>query len=187
MVLVRILVEPPITIARPSGCNCPLCKLGCTSAFRFQFRRDHSLRQSVYYSVSSSLFSRSERVSPQLLGVATEQMSLSLRHTLVGLFIVLNSTSGNAVDIVVGFVALFKGEVRIVQTFVCTRIFLHYTCLLCTDAWLYFIRYSLGFGLLLLRWYVDVSASRTRTLIRAAPQLACSCARAGLRRLPQKR
>jgi hypothetical protein len=45
-------------------------------------------------------------------------MSLSLGQTLAGL---LNATFGNAVEIIVGIVALFKGEVRIVQTSVCTR------------------------------------------------------------------
>ncbi|KAH9996846.1 calcium/proton exchanger [Russula vinacea] len=49
----------------------------------------------------------------KLLGDATEQMSLSLGQTLAGL---LNATFGNAVEIIVGIVALFKGEVRIVQT-----------------------------------------------------------------------
>jgi Ca2+:H+ antiporter len=48
-------------------------------------------------------------------------MSLSLGQTLAGL---LNATFGNAVEIIVGTVALFKGEVRIVQTSVCARIFL---------------------------------------------------------------
>jgi Ca2+:H+ antiporter len=45
-------------------------------------------------------------------------MSLSLGQTLAGL---LNATFGNAVEIIVGIVALFKGEVRIVQTSVRTR------------------------------------------------------------------
>ncbi|SRR6266852_1661386 len=45
-------------------------------------------------------------------------MSLSLGQTLAGL---LNATFGNAVEIIVGIVALLKGEVRIVQTSVCTR------------------------------------------------------------------
>ncbi|KAH9996843.1 hypothetical protein BJV77DRAFT_1148540 [Russula vinacea] len=49
----------------------------------------------------------------KLLGDATEQMSLSLGQTLAGL---LNATFSNAVEIIVGIVALFKGEVRIVQT-----------------------------------------------------------------------
>ncbi|KAI0006180.1 Sodium/calcium exchanger protein-domain-containing protein [Russula compacta] len=49
----------------------------------------------------------------KLLGDATEQMSLSLGQTLAGL---LNATFGNAVEIIVGIVALLKGEVRIVQT-----------------------------------------------------------------------
>ncbi|KAI9507358.1 Calcium/proton exchanger [Russula earlei] len=49
----------------------------------------------------------------KLLGDATEQMSLSLGQTLAGL---LNATFGNAVEIIVGLVALLKGEVRIVQT-----------------------------------------------------------------------
>ncbi len=54
----------------------------------------------------------------QLLGDATEQMSLSLGQTLAGL---LNATFGNAVEIIVGLTALFQGEVRIVQTSVSTR------------------------------------------------------------------
>jgi hypothetical protein len=45
-------------------------------------------------------------------------MSLSLGQTLAGL---LNATFGNAVEIIVGIVALLKGEVRIVQTSVRTR------------------------------------------------------------------
>ncbi|KAI0302196.1 Sodium/calcium exchanger protein-domain-containing protein [Russula brevipes] len=49
----------------------------------------------------------------KLLGDATEEMSLSLGQTLAGL---LNATFGNAVEIIVGIVALLKGEVRIVQT-----------------------------------------------------------------------
>ncbi|KAN0123716.1 H+/Ca2+ exchanger Vxc1-like protein [Russula decolorans] len=49
----------------------------------------------------------------KLLGDATEQMSLSLGQTIAGL---LNATFGNAVEIIVGIVALFKGEYRIVQT-----------------------------------------------------------------------
>ena len=53
---------------------------------------------------------------PQLLGDATEEMSLSLGQTLAGL---LNATFGNAVEIIVGLVALLEGEVRIVQTSVC--------------------------------------------------------------------
>ena len=54
-----------------------------------------------------------ESTSRQLLGDATEEMSLSLGQTLAGL---LNATFGNAVEIIVGLVALLKGEVRIVQT-----------------------------------------------------------------------
>ena len=45
-------------------------------------------------------------------------MSLSLGQTLAGL---LNATFGNAVELIVGIVALLKGELRIVQTSVCTR------------------------------------------------------------------
>ena len=45
-------------------------------------------------------------------------MSLSLGQTLAGL---LNATFGNAVEMIVGIVALLKGEIRIVQTSVCTR------------------------------------------------------------------
>jgi len=48
-------------------------------------------------------------------------MSLSLGQVLAGL---LNATFGNAVEVIVGLVALFKGEVRIVQTSVCTRPYL---------------------------------------------------------------
>jgi len=85
-------------------------------------------------------------------------MSLSLGQTLAGL---LNATFGNAVEIIVGIVALFKGEVRIVQTSVCTRpeaFFAHpYTWLPFTDARFNFIEHSFGFGLLLLCWSVDVS------------------------------
>jgi hypothetical protein len=84
-------------------------------------------------------------------------MSLSLGQTLAGL---LNATFGNAVEIIVGIVALFKGEVRIVQTSVCTRpgaFFVHsYTWLPFTDARFDFIKHSFGFGLLLLCRYVEV-------------------------------
>ena len=119
MVLLRLVVEPPIT-ARPSGCSFSLFELGCAPAFRIQFCRDHPPCQSVCHSVSL-IFSRFERIFSQLLGDATEQMSLSLGQTLAGL---LNATFGNAVEIIVGLVALFKGEVRIVQTSVCPRIHL---------------------------------------------------------------
>jgi Ca2+:H+ antiporter len=46
-------------------------------------------------------------------------MSLSLGQTLAGL---LNATFGNAVEVIVGLVALFRGEARIVQTSVRTQI-----------------------------------------------------------------
>jgi hypothetical protein len=112
-----------------------------------------------------TLFSRYERIFPQLLGDATEQMSLSLGQTIAGL---LNATFGNAVEIIVGIVALFKGEYRIVQTSVCTRheaFFLHsYTWLPFTDARFDFIKHSFGFGLLLFCWYVEVSVSWMRVL-----------------------
>jgi Ca2+:H+ antiporter len=68
---------------------------------------------------------------PQLLGDATEQMSLSLGQTLAGL---LNATFGNAVEIIVGITALLQGEVRIVQTSVGTRLFLRVTRTLTTCA-----------------------------------------------------
>ena len=57
-------------------------------------------------------------------------MSLSLGQTLAGL---LNATFGNAVEIIVGLVALFKGEVRIVQTSVCIRIFFSVTYVYCVQ------------------------------------------------------
>jgi hypothetical protein len=104
-------------------------------------------------------------------------MSLSLGQTLAGL---LNATFGNAIEIIVGLVALFKGEFRIVQTSVCTQNISSYTCLPRADAWFYFIQYSLGFGLLLPCWYVDVSVPRTRALTRGASQLACVNVRASL-------
>ena len=63
--------------------------------------------------------------SLQLLGDATEQMSLSLGQTLAGL---LNATFGNAVEIIVGITALLQDEVRIVQTSVSTRPDLRVTC-----------------------------------------------------------
>ena len=61
---------------------------------------------------------RAYLVSLQLLGDATEQMSHSLSHTLVCL---LNSTFGNAVEIIVGITALLRDEARIVQTSVGIR------------------------------------------------------------------
>ncbi|KAH8917281.1 calcium/proton exchanger [Atractiella rhizophila] len=48
-----------------------------------------------------------------LLGEATEQVALKLGQTLGGL---LNATFGNAVEAIVGILALVKGELRIVQT-----------------------------------------------------------------------
>ena len=57
-------------------------------------------------------------IPPQLVGIATEEMSLFFGPTLAGL---LNATFGNAIEIIVGLVALFEGEVRIVQTAVCNR------------------------------------------------------------------
>jgi hypothetical protein len=106
-------------------------------------------------------------------------MSLSLGQTLAGL---LNATFGNAVEIIVGIVALFKGEVRIVQTSVCTRpeCFSAYTCLPCADARLYFIEYSLGFGLLFPRWFVEISVHRSCALTRGASQVASLNMRASL-------
>lgn len=49
----------------------------------------------------------------QLLGDATEQASLRLGQTLGGL---MNATFGNAVELIVGIVALVQGQLRIVQT-----------------------------------------------------------------------
>jgi hypothetical protein len=87
-------------------------------------------------------------------------MSLSLGQTLAGL---LNATFGNAVEIIVGIVALFKGEVRIVQTSVCTRpeaFFIHsYTWLPFTDARFNFIKHTFGFRLFLLCRHVEVFGS----------------------------
>ncbi|KAL8284237.1 hypothetical protein RQP46_004986 [Phenoliferia psychrophenolica] len=48
-----------------------------------------------------------------LLGDATEQCSLKLGQTVGGL---MNATFGNAVEAIVGIIALLKGELRIVQT-----------------------------------------------------------------------
>ncbi|KAM0755413.1 calcium/proton exchanger [Meredithblackwellia eburnea MCA 4105] len=48
-----------------------------------------------------------------LLGDATEQCSIKLGQTLGGL---MNATFGNAVEAIVGIIALIKGELRIVQT-----------------------------------------------------------------------
>ncbi|SHO76784.1 Similar to S.cerevisiae protein VCX1 (Vacuolar membrane antiporter with Ca2+/H+ and K+/H+ exchange activity) [Malassezia sympodialis ATCC 42132] len=48
----------------------------------------------------------------KLLGDATEQVSLRLGSTLGGL---LNATFGNAVELIVGVVALLQGQLRIVQ------------------------------------------------------------------------
>ncbi|CAO1629713.1 unnamed protein product [Sympodiomycopsis kandeliae] len=49
----------------------------------------------------------------KLLGDATEQSALKLGPTLGGL---LNATFGNAVELIVGIVALLQGQLRIVQT-----------------------------------------------------------------------
>ena len=48
----------------------------------------------------------------KLLGDATEQVSMLLGPTLGGL---LNATFGNAVELIVGVVALLQGQLRIVQ------------------------------------------------------------------------
>ncbi|GAA5931686.1 uncharacterized protein JCM15063_001538 [Sporobolomyces koalae] len=48
-----------------------------------------------------------------LLGDATEQCALRLGQTVGGL---LNATFGNAVELIVGILALLRGELRIVQT-----------------------------------------------------------------------
>ncbi|TFK62415.1 calcium/proton exchanger [Pluteus cervinus] len=48
-----------------------------------------------------------------MLGVATDQLSLKLGDILAGL---LNASFGNAVEIIVGVVALMRGELAIVQT-----------------------------------------------------------------------
>ncbi|GAA6001165.1 hypothetical protein JCM10207_007440 [Rhodosporidiobolus poonsookiae] len=48
-----------------------------------------------------------------LLGDATEQCSIKLGQTVGGL---LNATFGNAVELIVGILALIRGELRIVQT-----------------------------------------------------------------------
>jgi hypothetical protein len=83
-------------------------------------------------------------------------MSLSLGQTLAGL---LNATFGNAVEIIVGVVALLKGEVRIVQTSVCTRSeellrtpLTPHTWLPSTDAWFDFVEHPFGLGLLFRCW-----------------------------------
>jgi hypothetical protein len=48
-----------------------------------------------------------------------------------------------------------------------------YTCLPCADAWFYFVQYSLGFGLLVPRGYVEqMRAPRTLALTGGAPQVA---------------
>ncbi|KAJ2726919.1 hypothetical protein GGI07_000247 [Coemansia sp. Benny D115] len=49
----------------------------------------------------------------KLLGYATEQLALHLGDALGGL---LNATFGNAVELLVGILALVKGEIEIVQT-----------------------------------------------------------------------
>ncbi|KAJ2706407.1 hypothetical protein H4R19_005016 [Coemansia spiralis] len=49
----------------------------------------------------------------KLLGYATEQLALHLGEALGGL---LNATFGNAVELLVGILALIKGEIEIVQT-----------------------------------------------------------------------
>ncbi|KAJ1020194.1 hypothetical protein NDA16_004474 [Ustilago loliicola] len=49
----------------------------------------------------------------KILGDATEQVALKLGQTLGGL---LNATFGNAVELIVGIVALMQGQLRIVQT-----------------------------------------------------------------------
>ena len=57
-------------------------------------------------------------IATQLVGIATEELSLFLGQTLAGL---LNATFGNAIEIIVGIVGLLEGEARIVQTAVRTR------------------------------------------------------------------
>jgi hypothetical protein len=117
MVHLRFLGEPPI-IAGAISRSCPLSELGCAPTLRPKFCRDHPPCQGVYV-LPELIHSGLTWLSLlQLLGEATEQMSLSLGQTLAGL---LNATFGNAVEIIVGVVALLKGEFRLVQTSVCTR------------------------------------------------------------------
>ena len=169
MVRLRLLGEPPVAPC-PRGRSFSLFELGCTPAFWILLHRDRPSGQSAYYSEPRShaylviLFRDLNGTFPQLLGDATEQMSLSLGQTLAGL---LNATFGNAVEIIVGIVALLKGEVRIVQTSVCTRFeallrtYTHsYTWLPFTDAWFYLIKHTFGFGLLLRCRYVEVLNAR---------------------------
>ncbi|KAJ1943861.1 hypothetical protein GGF37_002458, partial [Kickxella alabastrina] len=49
----------------------------------------------------------------KLLGYATEQLALHLGDTLGGL---LNATFGNAIELILGILALVKGKIEIVQT-----------------------------------------------------------------------
>lgn len=49
----------------------------------------------------------------KLLGDATEQLSMSMGQTLAG---ILNATFGNAVELIVGIVALQQDQLRLVQT-----------------------------------------------------------------------
>jgi Ca2+:H+ antiporter len=51
--------------------------------------------------------------NPQLLGDATEQLSMSLSQSVSAL---LNATFGNAVELLVGIVALQQDQLRLVQT-----------------------------------------------------------------------
>jgi len=90
--------------------------------FGFSFVAIIPLAKVRYLGSTPQTFDSLFWVSLQLLGDATEEVSLSLGQTLAGL---LNATFGNAVEIIVGIVALLEGEVRIVQTSVCTHPYLH--------------------------------------------------------------
>ncbi|CAG8718204.1 10249_t:CDS:2, partial [Scutellospora calospora] len=50
--------------------------------------------------------------SAHLLGFATEELAESVGQTLGGL---LNATFGNAVELIIAIVALFHGQIRVVQ------------------------------------------------------------------------
>ena len=140
-----LLLVPVATIAHYQHWDAPL-------RFGFSFIAIVPLAK-VRTQGAVQVVSRLRGLCPQLLGDATEQMSLSVGQTLAGL---LNATFGNAVEIIVGITALLQGEVRIVQTSVSTRPFLRsaHVYHVRTDAWLCPIEHSLGFGLFLPCWYV---------------------------------
>lgn len=97
----------------PSELRLSPSRLGCCPEVLVQFhcyyapRQGNVTRVPLGFSAFSALVPATDRFL-QLLGVATDQLSLKLGQTLSGL---LNASFGNAVEIIVGVAALLQGIV----------------------------------------------------------------------------